>query len=197
MNEFWNERYAGKEYAYGIEPNQFFKEQILKVNPCRILFPAEGEGRNAVYAATLGFDVVAFDPSLEGKTKAIKLADQHQVTIDYRMESYESILLEENSFDVLVLIFAHMPAALRKRYHQKLISYLKPNGLLILEGFSKEQIDKYTGGPKDITMLFSESELRSDFSSLREIKITKNEVNLNEGTFHQGVASVIQLVGRK
>ncbi len=197
MNEFWNNRYASKEYAYGIEPNQFFKEQIKKINPGNILLPAEGEGRNAVFAATLGFEVIAFDPSIEGKTKALQLAVQHNVKIDYRIGSYESILLKENFFDAIVLIFAHMPATLRKKYHQKMLKFLKPGGTILLEGFSKEQINKDTGGPKDITMLFSEDELRGDFDSLSEMKFNKTEVDLNEGLYHQGIASVIQLVGKK
>lgn len=197
MNEFWNKRYGSKEYAYGIEPNQFLKEKIKSLKPGKILFPAEGEGRNAVYTATLGFEVVAFDPSNEGQTKALQLASQHQVNIDYQIASYDSISFEENSFDVAVMIFAHMPAHLRKDYHQKLLKFLKPGGTLLLEGFSKEQIDRDTGGPREITMLFSEEELRADFNSLKEISIIKKEVNLNEGQYHQGIASVIQLIGKK
>lgn len=197
MNEFWNERYATKEYAYGIEPNQYFKEKIKLLKPGKILFPAEGEGRNAVFAASLGFEVTAFDPSIEGKKKAIQLADQHQVTIDYRIETYESVSFAENSFDVLVLIFAHMPAVLRKKYHQKLITFLKPGGTLILQGFAKEQIENNTGGPKDISMLFSEEELKSDFEPMDQINMEKKEVSLKEGPYHQGMAAVIQLFAKK
>lgn len=197
MNEFWNERYASKQFAYGIEPNQFFKEKIKLLKPGKVLFPAEGEGRNAVFAASLGFEVTAFDPSIEGKKKARQLAAQHQVTIEYRIESYEGVVFDENSFDVLVLIFAHMPAVLRKKYHQKLISFLKPGGTLILQGFSKKQIENNTGGPKDVSMLFSQEELRSDFGSLSQINMETKEVTLNEGPYHHGMASVIQLTGKK
>ena len=197
MNEFWNERYASKGYAYGEEPNQFFKEQIKTIQPGKILFPAEGEGRNAVFAAISGFDVVAFDLSIEGMKKATQLAAQHNVRIDYLIESYESILLEEESFDVIVLIFAHMPSAFRTKYHRKLLKFLKPGGTLILEGFSKEQIVRNSGGPKDEAMLFSIDELKSDFESMSDLVITKTEVKLSEGPYHQGIASVIQLVGKK
>jgi SAM-dependent methyltransferase len=197
MIDFWNERYRSQDYAYGLEPNAFYKQKIQQIKPGKILFPAEGEGRNAIYAARLGFDVVAFDPSMEGKTKALQLADKHHVKIDYRVESYESIQFKENSFDILVLIFAHMPAQLRKEYHQKMLNFLKPGGTLILEGFSKEQIEKDTGGPKDHSMLFSAKELKTDFETLTSIKISCKDVVLNEGPYHQGVASVIQLVGKK
>jgi SAM-dependent methyltransferase len=197
MIEFWNKRYAETEFAYGTKPNRFFKEQILNCEPGRILFPGEGEGRNAVYAAQLGFEAVAFDPSVEGINKAKKLADKFNVTIDYRNESYDSIQLQNKSFDYLVLIFAHMPATLRPVYHRKMIEFLKPGGKLILQGFSKEQITRSSGGPKDLSMLFSIDELKSDFNMLSDIIIEKKEEILNEGPFHQGPASVIEIIGKK
>lgn len=61
MEAFWNNRYKEKEFAYGIAPNQFFKESINKLKiKGTILLPAEGEGRNAVYAAKKGLKVTAF-----------------------------------------------------------------------------------------------------------------------------------------
>lgn len=197
MNEFWNDRYASNEYAYGIDPNRFLKEQLQFLEPGKILFPAEGEGRNAVYAATQGFDVFAFDPSTQGHTKALQLANKHRVNINYQIESYDSIYFEENSFDILVLIFAHMPPTVRSKHHKKLLKYLNPVGTLILEGFSKEQIENNTGGPKDISMLFSREELAADFEVMSELVFEEKSRNLNEGIFHQGRASVIQLIGKK
>lgn len=197
MNNFWDERFGNEEYAYGTEPNQFFKIQIEKLNPGKILFPAEGEGRNAVLAATLGWNVTAFDLSIEGKRKAEQLARKNNVSIQYLIENYELVDFPLESFDCIVLIFAHMNPAKREEYHKKLISYLKPGGVLILEGFSKNQIKKNTGGPRDIEMLFSEQELKSDFSAFSKIEITETDTILNEGLFHQGTASVIRVFGVK
>jgi 2-polyprenyl-3-methyl-5-hydroxy-6-metoxy-1,4-benzoquinol methylase len=89
MSEFWNERYALKEYVYGTEPNVFFKTQITKLSPGKILFPAEGEGRNAVHAARLGWDVYAFDSSNEAKKKSELLAKKQSVKINYRVNDLE------------------------------------------------------------------------------------------------------------
>ncbi len=88
--DFWNERYAEDKYAYGIEPNDFVKQELQKLKPGKILFPAEGEGRNAVYAAQLGFDVYAFDPSEEGRRKALKLARENNVNINYQLAGYSN-----------------------------------------------------------------------------------------------------------
>lgn len=197
MNNFWDERFAVEEYVYGTEPNTYFKEQIEKLNPGKLLMPGEGEGRNAVFAATLGWNVTAFDPSIEGKKKAQKLAESKKVQINYLTSSYDDIQLPENEFDCIGLVYTHMPSIKRLKYHQKLISFLKPGGHLIMECFSKEQIHNNTGGPKSIDMLFSEEELRADFESLAQLSIVKKEIEFEEGLFHKGKASVIRVVGVK
>jgi SAM-dependent methyltransferase len=197
MNNFWNERYKANDYAYGIEPNSFLKNQLKNVTPGKILFPAEGEGRNAVYAATKGWQVTAFDQSSEGKRKANVLALQKGVKIDYKINNFEFVEFPLKSFDCIALVFAHINPVKREQYHKKLISFLKPGGKLILEGFSKNQINNNSGGPRDIDMLFSEEEMENDFGSFSKLDISEEEVILNEGPFHQGLASVIRVTGIK
>lgn len=202
MKEFWDDRYAEEGYAYGEEPNVFFKQEIDKLPIGKLLMPAEGEGRNAVYAATLGWDVYAFDISEEGKKKADELAQKNGVTINYIVSDFDAIPYENESFDAVGLIYAHFTPDLRNDYHQKLISLLKHGGSLILEGFSKEHLhynqkNPKVGGPRDIAMLYSLEELSSDFDHL-EIH-TQNETltALDEGKYHVGQGSVVQLVGVK
>ena len=137
MNNFWNERYAEKEYAYGIHPNQFLVDSIFNLPKYgKILFPAEGEGRNAVFAAKNGFEVAAFDLSSEGKKKADELASDNDVKIDYRVGMLEDLNFEPNSFDGVVLIYAHFPKAIRKAMHQQILRLIKPNGGIIFDAFS-------------------------------------------------------------
>lgn len=191
----WDKRYAQSEYVYGLEPNVFFKETIDKLEPGKILLPAEGEGRNAVYAAVRGWDVVAFDSSVEAQKKALKLAKKNNVQIEYQQATYAQFQYKENTFDAIVLIFAHAPQ--RSQYHRNLLRFLKPGGILILEGFTKEQINKKTGGPQSVELLFSKEELLTDFQSLKNIRLEEKEVFLSEGMFHNGLASVIRLTGIK
>ena len=110
MKEKWDDRYSEKEFAYGEQPNIYLKEQLTKFPLGKILFPAEGEGRNSVYAATLGWNVFAFDQSAEGKRKANQLADRHQVKITYEVGEFQSIKYQPNEFDAIGLIYAHFPA---------------------------------------------------------------------------------------
>lgn len=202
MKEFWNTRYAEEEFAYGTEPNEFYRQEIQKLQPGKILFPAEGEGRNAVYSAILGWDAVAFDQSESAKIKAEKLAADRGVQIRYQVADLKNFEAKSESFDALVLIFAHFPAALRKEFHQNLIGYLKPGGTLILEGFSKSHIqfnsvNEKAGGPKDVSMLFSKEEMEADFADLTEIHVTELETELEEGRYHVGKSAVIRVVGKK
>lgn len=197
MTEFWNERYAKEKYAYGIDPNFFFKEQLKKIPKGKILFPAEGEGRNAVFAAREGFEVVAFDNSKEGKKKAELLAQEKKVKLNYQVSGLEEVYYPENTFDVLVLIFAHFPANIRKEYSSKLLSFLKPNGYVIFEAFGKEQIHFNSGGPKQVEMLFSEEEIKEEFPNINFVFLETVETNLDEGPFHQGKANVVRFVGTK
>ena len=194
MKEFWNERYSQKEYVYGIKPNEFFRKTLESLTVGRILLPAEGEGRNAVFAAKLGWDVTAFDFSDSAMKKAIALAEKENVEINYSINNYNNFYAKENHFDCIASIFVHPPKGLRKQFHKKLLTFLKPGGKLILEGFSKNQINYNSGGPKDIDFLFSKEELLEDFKDFRKIELDENEAELNEGLFHKGIASTIQLL---
>ena len=198
MENFWDERYASTdEYVYGTAPNEYFRKNLSELVPGKILMPGEGEGRNAVFAAGMGWKVVAFDSSPEARKKAEKLARDKQTDIDYRICSYENILFSNEEFDCLALIFTHMPGERRTEYHKKLISFLKPGGVLILEYFSKKQIGNNTGGPKDIGMLLSREELLNDFSGFSILETEEKDLLLDEGKFHSGRASVIRARGIK
>lgn len=200
--ERWNDRYSKEEFAYGEAPNNYLKEQIEKLSAGKILFPAEGEGRNAVFAARLGWTVSAFDISDEGKNKAIRFAEANNVTIDYQVGELESLNYQSEQFDAIALIYAHFPAAIKSAIHKTLDQYLRKGGIIIFEAFSKKHLEYLTkndkvGGPKDIESLFSIEEIQSDFSNYEIIELEEKEIELNEGIFHNGTGSVIRFVGRK
>ncbi|QCX39697.1 methyltransferase domain-containing protein [Aureibaculum algae] len=200
--KMWDDRFANQEYTYGVQPNAYLKEQLEKLNPGKILFPAEGEGRNAVYAAKLGFDVSAFDLSKEGRKKALKLADENNVTIDYQIGELPSLDYHKEQFDVIALVFAHFNADIRADYHKILNSCIRKGGLLIIEAFSKKHLEYRTknpkvGGPRDLETLCSIEEFKTDFKNFEIIELEEKEVELNEGLFHVGTGSVIRFVGRK
>lgn len=198
----WNERFSAEEFAYGEEPNLYLKEQLEKLPKGKILFGAEGEGRNAVFAARLGWTVSAFDISIEGKKKAQKLAEKNKVTLDYRVGELENLEFQPEEFDCIALIYAHFPAEIKSLYHKTLDKYLRKDGIIIFEAFSKNHLEYVTknekvGGPRDLQSLFSMEEIKSDFANYEIIELVEKEIELNEGLFHNGTGSVIRFVGRK
>ena len=196
MNQ-WDERFSAEEYVYGTKPNAFLEAQLPLLNPGAILFACEGEGRNAVFAASLGWNVSAFDGSKEGQKKAHKLAEQTGVTIDYRIGDATEIEYPSESFDCIVFIYAHFPADIRTFIHQRALQWLKVGGTVLLEAFNPEQIPRTSGGPKDITMLYTPEILMHDFADVDDIAISIETVHLDEGPLHQGKAEVIRMIAKK
>ena len=203
MKEMWNKRYVSETYVYGEHPNEFLKAILSKYNlNGSVLLPAEGEGRNAVYAAMVGMNVVAFDISKEGKKKALRLAKKRSLSLDYHVGDFSEMPFKENSFDVVALIFAHFPADIRQDYYNKMIQLLKPGGLVVLEGFSTNQLEwekknPNAGGPDNIDLLFSISAVKREFAMLDILELDESVVELREGSLHCGSGSVVRFVGRK
>jgi hypothetical protein len=197
-SNFWDERFSGEEFVYGTEPNQFFKEQIDKIpTPGKLILPGEGEGRNAVYASRAGWQVDAFDQSKIAKQKALMLAQQYGVQINYIVIDLNNFSHDKNNYNAAAVIFLHLPPAERVELHKKLISSLINGGIIILELFSKNQFGKKSGGPQDISMLSSVEEIQNDFKNMKTILIEERDLYLNEGSKHSGEASVIRFVGEK
>ncbi|GFD82693.1 methyltransferase [Tenacibaculum sp. KUL118] len=199
---FWDERYQNLDFAYGKEPNLFFKEELQKLKTGTILLPADGEGRNGVYASKLGWNVTATDLSIEGKNKAQKLANESGVSLKYIVGDIQDLEFPRESFDVIGLIYAHFSAWKISSIHQKLTTLLKPNGYIIFEAFSKNHLNYQKnnpkiGGPKDVDMLFSLEQIQQDFTGFEIQFLEEKEVFLNEGNSHNGKGSVIRFIGKK
>lgn len=199
MLDKWNDRFSEEGYAYGKEPNAFFKEEIDKLKPAggRLLLVAEGEGRNAVYAASFGFEVDAFDFSPQAKEKAMKLAQEHKVSINYTVQDLEDFSPREDYYDCAGIIYMHLPEDLRHKVIEKIIASLKKGGRIIIEVFEKDQIEKTSGGPKDPELLYSLEDIVNEFSELDFQQLSKEVIELQEGKYHKGEAVVIRFTGTK
>lgn len=197
MNNFWDERYSIKDYVYGTSPNQFFKEQIEKLKAGRILLLGEGEGRNAVFAAKLGWNVDAFDSSIAAREKALKLAKENNVSVNYQVADISILNFPTANYDAIGIIFLHMNENESEMLHKKAADVLNKNGKIILELFSNNQFGKNSGGPQDLSLLCSLEQIRNNFSSLKHELLKEENILLSEGTYHQGEASVIRFIGTK
>ena len=197
MKQFWDQRYATEEFVYGRNPNEFFARHMLSMRPGKILLPGEGEGRNAVFAAELGWHVDAFDQSAVAREKALKLAGEKGIQINFQACSLEDFFFKQSHYDAAGLIFFHLPPALRKYLHQKVVESLKQGGELILESFHSTQLRNDTGGPRSPEMLFHKQMLLEDFKGLEVKEMEETETVLEEGQFHGGKAKVVRFRGKK
>lgn len=197
MENMWNTRYAPEEFIYGKFPNDYFKLQLDKLPVGKLFLPAEGEGRNAVYAAKNGWNTLAVDYSETGKEKALKLAFDNKVEILYDIADLVNYHYPANEYDVAGIIYAHFPASHRKNVYQKIAGTLKKGGIIILETFSKKQLGKSSGGPQNMDMLNSLDDLKSDFTGFEFMELTETQVELNEGQLHQGWAEVVRMLAIK
>lgn len=196
MQQFWDQRYAENETVYGWEPNEFLRSFIDRQKPGSLLLPAEGEGRNAVYAASKGWAVDAFDYSPFARIKALDFAEKEKVFIHYTLQDIAGFRAEKQ-YDAVALIFVHLPAGLRQQFHGEVYHSIRPGGFLVLEAFAKEQIKYESGGPRDKALLYDVPSLCSDFPFLHMISCEQKEILLNEGSFHKGKASVLRLLGQR
>lgn len=198
MIEFWQQRYSEEGYAYGERPNVFFQRTIDELEPGKILLPAEGEGRNAVYAALIGWQVDAYDFSEQAVENALKFASKHQVDINYVHGSHNDLSQFDQGYDAIALIYAHVANDFRESYHQQLLKLLKPGGHFIMEAFTTEQLGKSSGGPKDINMLYTLDQVRSDFENSCEFHLLEEVTDvLDEGKYHVGEAHFIRMLAVK
>ncbi len=194
MKNKWDGKYSSDEYFFGQEPNEFLKEEIEKLAPGRALFIGEGEGRNSVYAASLGWVTDAIDVSIIGREKAEKLAAKKNVKINYTITDAYDYTYPQNYYDAVVLIYFHVESKLRENYYQKIISSLKPNGKIILLVYDEEHLKHSPYGPKDINILYTLESIVENFIDLEFNIFAKEEVNRIKKEVAQK-ATIIKFVG--
>lgn len=192
FDPMWDTRFADTEYAYGKEPNDFLRQQVSSLKKGKLLTLAEGEGRNAVFLAKLGFDVTAVDASIKGLNKAQLLASQNEVTITTVHADLADYDLGEQKWDSVVSIFAPFGSTLRKVLHRDIVKSLKPGGTFLIEAYTPEQIRFGTGGGNDPDTMMTPSQLAGELKGLTFDLLQQSEREVVEGKYHTGRASVVQ-----
>jgi SAM-dependent methyltransferase len=189
----WDERYSAPGFAYGTAPNDFLVEVAGRIPAGgRVLCLAEGEGRNAVYLAERGHDVVAVDMSPVGLEKARGLAAARGVVIDTVVANLKDFVIDEGAWDAIVSIWAHVPPALRAPLHAACVKGLKPGGVFILEAYAPSQVARGTGGPRDPALCMSANQLREELAGLHIERLEEKTRFVHEGEHHHGDSDVVQ-----
>lgn len=193
----WDQRYSADEYIYGKDPNEFLAKAVDNIPKGKVLCLAEGEGRNAVFLAQHGYEVVAVDSSSVGLEKANKLAQERGVTIQTIVTDLAHFDIEPDSWDGVVSIFAHVPPQVRKTLHQKVVKGLIPGGVLILEAYRPDQLKYKTGGPPTAEFMMTLQGLEEELAGLDFVYGVELDRDIIEGKFHTGKGAVVQIIGKK
>ncbi len=197
--ERWERRFSVPEYVFGTEPNAFLKSQAAALPKSgAALAVADGEGRNGVWLAERGLDVVSIDWSPTALRKAGALAKRRGVTLHTEQVDLVQWQWPVAQFDVVAAIFIQFLTPAER--HQVFIGMrdaLKPGGLLLIEGYRPEQLKYKTGGPSLVENLYTRALLEAEFAGLSDLRIREHDSMTSEGTGHVGMAALIDLVGRK
>jgi SAM-dependent methyltransferase len=197
--ERWEKRFSVPDYVFGTEPNVFLKSQAAVLPKSgRALAVADGEGRNGVWLAERGLDVLSIDWSPTGLGKAQALAQRRGVSLRTLQVDVLAWPWPVAAFDVIVAIFIQfLTPPERQLVFAAMRDALKPGGLLLIEGYRPEQLNYKTGGPSQVEQLYTRALLESEFGGFSALTIREHDSMTSEGSGHVGMAALIDLVGRK
>jgi SAM-dependent methyltransferase len=194
----WNARFDTASYLFGEGPNAFLRTRAADLSSGRALCVADGEGRNGVWLAEQGWEVVSLDFSDVAQRKAAALAARRNVVLDLVEADVHAWDYPVAAFDLVADIFSQFSApADRTRKWERMRQALRPGGWLILQGYTPDQLRHCTGGPSDPAHLYTKDLLRAAFGDFEQVQLTEEETTLNEGSGHFGTSAVIGLVGRR
>ena len=196
----WDERYAEEGFAFGTEPNDFLREVAARLPVGRTLCLGDGEGRNGVFLAQLGHDVVTVDLSPVGVVKARRLAADRGVEIDARVADLETFELGAASWDCIVSVFCHLPPALRHKVHAAVPDALRQGGCFVLEAYRAANIGRGVGGPQNSEMTVELEDILGDLGATTGMTIEVGreiEREIVEGKYHNGMSATTQVLARK
>jgi SAM-dependent methyltransferase len=193
----WDQRFSEPGYAYGTEANDFLVSVADRIPRGKVLCLAEGEGRNAVYLAGLGYEVTAVDASSVGLEKAGSLARDRGVSIETVTADLADYPIEATAWHGIVSIYCHLPPVTRAALHERCLRGLVPGGVFVLEAFTPRQLELGTGGPKSRELLMELDFIRQELPGLRLEIGREIEREVVEGKYHRGNAAVVQILAVK
>jgi SAM-dependent methyltransferase len=196
-SQVWDDRYARPGFAYGTEPNDFLAAVADRIPPGPVLSLGEGEGRNAAFLAALGHDVLAIDQSAVGLEKAGRLARERGLLVRTQRADLGDFLIEPGAWAGIVSIFCYLSPRIRRPLYAAAIRGLRPGGVFVLEAYTPQQFGRGTGGPPSPEMMANLEDLTRDLAGSEFLHAREVEREVREGTYHTGLASVVQVVARR
>lgn len=161
----WDAKYSAGELVYGAPPNQTLVEFATALPRGRALDLGSGEGRNALWLATRGWEVTAVDFSAVGLTKGHRIASASPKSVQNRLtwvHADVTTVVPEPDYDLALLLYLHLPHEQRRTVIRNAIKGLKPDGILMILGHHSENISAGVGGPQESELLYTPADLALD-----------------------------------
>jgi len=194
----WDERYAASRNLFGDDPSPLLREMRPRFLPgMKALAIGDGEGRNGVWLARLGLDVLSIDLSAVALDRARRRAQDAGVTLRTLQTDILAWKWPVEAFDLVTLIFVHLPSAARQRLHRSMRRAVKPGGLIVLEAFHRDQLECGSGGPSDPDLLYTRAEVEHEFSGFEILRCTQIDTDVVLDGVPQGKGSAVHFVARR
>jgi 2-polyprenyl-3-methyl-5-hydroxy-6-metoxy-1,4-benzoquinol methylase len=192
----WDKKYERSELVWGAPPNELLVEYATALPHGQALDLACGEGRNALWLATRGWEVTGIDYSAVAIDKARTIASRSPRSVvdrlDYRCGDVTTLEYGSN-YDLALVLYLHLPAPQRTVVVNRAINSLKPDGILMILGHDRSNVDYGVGGPQDPEILYTPEDLMKEFSASLEFEIAGNPHRHTE----TGIAIDALVIGRK
>jgi cyclopropane fatty-acyl-phospholipid synthase-like methyltransferase len=198
MENFWDKRYAGADYFFGTKP----AAGLIVLEPHLVaggktLVVADGEGRNSVYLASMGYDVRATDYSQVAQTKAKALANEAGVDVDFVLSDIYDPDWSARAYDNVVAIFIQfVPPERMSELFSALARATRARGTLLIHGYTPEQVALGTGGPGNRDHMYTPDMLAQAFSHMQITVNRAYTATLDEGRGHSGPSALIDFVAK-
>lgn len=193
----WDARYTTPGYTYGTEPNDFLAAMAARIPQGLVLSLGEGEGRNAVFLARLGYEVLGVDASAVGLAKARDLAATFDVSIRTEVADLAGYDIAPDTWSGIVSIFCHLPPDIRRRIHRQVARGLRTGGVYVYEAYTPKQLEYGTGGPPDPELLVTLADAERELAGLDLVVAQEVEREIVEGRLHVGRGSVVQVLATR
>jgi SAM-dependent methyltransferase len=172
QREDWDRRYAAVESLWATKPNRFLVAEAADLPPGRALDLACGEGQNAIWLATLGWDVTGVDYSEVALGKANARADRGGVAVEFVCADLVAYEPRPSAYDLVLVLYLHIPFTARGAVHARACAALAPGGTFLLLGHDRANLTDGVGGPSDPDLLYTADEIAAELPGLEIEKAT-------------------------
>lgn len=174
----WNERYAAQPLLWSVDPGPFLGGELGDRPPGRALDLGAGEGRTALWLAERGWDVTAVDFSDvaldRGRDRV--LASGAPGTVEWVCADLTEFDPSGATYDLVLLLFIHLPAEFRRRLLGLASATLAPKGAFVVAGYDTSHATSGQGGPRDPAILFTPEVIVAELPGLRIERAERIEV---------------------